>query len=394
MRGIGRWRTVINLPRRMEVQLDAIKEVCHTEKVTALLWTRIRDMIVEAVPADVSTFAIMDPVSGLVTDGYAFGAQPELSYTYISQFYLRRELYSYLDQRADRRVLSLLSETTGGYLEKDPLYRDFLRSEGFKHEVKISFVAGHYYWGGFCAIRGNDVRDFGEVELAFLRHLVKPVGEALRTAMVWQLAHARTPDDTLPDAGVILLDTSHRVLFRTDGISSILKDIAAPDHHSADGRLDKMGALLPASIHGTYGHLRAVRDHMWDCVSPSVTVRGLTRWWTITATVPEPEMPKDVAAVLIIARAHPGDTANVLLAAYDLTPREEEIVRLVRLGLSTVAIARRIYVSTYTVQDHLKSIFTKVGVRTRGELMAVIFREESPLGRSLDQEGLPPSPNS
>ena len=61
---------------------------------------------------------------------------------------------------------------------------------------------------------------------------------------------------------------------------------------------------------------------------------------------------------------------SLLLAAYGLTAREREICREVIAGYSTVDIAGRLFISSNTVQDHLKSIFAKVGVRSRGELVA------------------------
>jgi DNA-binding CsgD family transcriptional regulator len=78
----------------------------------------------------------------------------------------------------------------------------------------------------------------------------------------------------------------------------------------------------------------------------------------------------DVAAAWIDDLA-----TNARIAADEcgLTAREREVTGLVAGGLPTTAIAARLYMSSWTVQDHLKAIFAKVGVATRGELVARLF---------------------
>ena len=71
---------------------------------------------------------------------------------------------------------------------------------------------------------------------------------------------------------------------------------------------------------------------------------------------------------VVIGPARPATVLPILAAAYGLTGREQDVIRSVFAGHSTKEISTRLAISTYTVQDHLKSIFGKVGVTSRGEL--------------------------
>jgi DNA-binding NarL/FixJ family response regulator len=52
-------------------------------------------------------------------------------------------------------------------------------------------------------------------------------------------------------------------------------------------------------------------------------------------------------------------------AANALSPREEEVVRCVALGLRNAEIAKKLSITEETVKTHLNRIFRKVSVRDR-----------------------------
>ena len=76
---------------------------------------------------------------------------------------------------------------------------------------------------------------------------------------------------------------------------------------------------------------------------------------------------------VIIHPATPQDVAPVIALAYGLTERECHVAMQCLQGRVTKEIGRALSLSPYTVQDHLKSIFDKTGVRSRGELVGQIF---------------------
>jgi DNA-binding CsgD family transcriptional regulator len=78
--------------------------------------------------------------------------------------------------------------------------------------------------------------------------------------------------------------------------------------------------------------------------------------------------PEQMVVTVEPATTH--DLATLLLAAYGVTAREREVCLEVLSGNTTADIARNLFISPHTVHDHLKSLFGKVGVSSRGELMA------------------------
>jgi len=53
---------------------------------------------------------------------------------------------------------------------------------------------------------------------------------------------------------------------------------------------------------------------------------------------------------------------------YQLTPRQQEIALLSATGHSNNEIAKKLFISPYTVKDHQKEIFRIIGIDSRNEL--------------------------
>jgi DNA-binding CsgD family transcriptional regulator len=78
---------------------------------------------------------------------------------------------------------------------------------------------------------------------------------------------------------------------------------------------------------------------------------------------------------VIVQPVTPAAVAPLVTLAYGLSERESQVTRLCMQGLSTRQMAHALALSPHTVQDHLKSIFAKTGVRSRSELVGQIFLE-------------------
>jgi DNA-binding CsgD family transcriptional regulator len=105
-----------------------------------------------------------------------------------------------------------------------------------------------------------------------------------------------------------------------------------------------------------------------------VTVPGRDGWVTLHASLPGPAIDGRVAVVL--ERTGGARSATLRLETFGATPREREVATLIARGLSRAELAEALVLSPHTVEDHVKSLYEKVGVASRQELVARVFLDE------------------
>jgi DNA-binding NarL/FixJ family response regulator len=161
------------------------------------------------------------------------------------------------------------------------------------------------------------------------------------------------------------------VVLSEDGTASTMNAAAAQLLDELGGDVDRNE--IPLEVLAVAARLRRAQGNA--ARAPHLRVRTRAGRWVILHASWMGEPPSRAAAV-IIEHAAPGEVLPLLLAAYGLTEQERRVTGLVCRGLSTTAIAAHLHVTTNTVQDHLKSIFTKTGIRSRRELVATLLKQQ------------------
>ena len=228
------------------------------------------------------------------------------------------------------------------------------RPLGLDHELRVMFLVDGACWGGAGLVRAG--RDFADRETEFLAAVAPAIARATRLAV---RAEVRSSTSAVRPA-IVVLGARGEVCSATPAArdwQQRLDDIAP-------GRFQVMMQVMATGARATptTGFHARLRD-------------GHGQWAFLRAS---PLVGGDDDQIAVAIESASGDQLlGLLLTAYGLTPRERDICHEVIAGRSTADIAEQLFISANTVQDHLKSVFAKVGVRSRGELVARLRPEAS-----------------
>jgi DNA-binding CsgD family transcriptional regulator len=325
--------------------------------------------LARAVPFDADvlpnpSWVTLDPASLLATsliEGDQHGWQCEMSTQEWAQFeYASETLGNRIsDVVRHPRGIQTATELVHDHPDRADEYREVLAYIGAEHEVLVALQTGDgAHWGALYLTREPGRRDFSSEELEFLRLVAPHLAEGVRRGLL--LGEASEPEG--PDApAIVVLGPDLDPESFTPGAEHWLTDLPAPQ-----------AATMPPVVLSVAQAALSGRGED-RCREPaSARVRSEGRGWVmlhgqVLAGNGDPRV------AITVQPAGPGRIAPLLIAAYGLTEREEEVTRHVIQGRSTAEIAKALTISPYTVQDHLKNVFEKTSVRSRRELAGRVF---------------------
>lgn len=260
-----------------------------------------------------------------------------------------------------------LAASTGGLPARSAQYRKLLGRQGVADELRAVLRIGDRPWGVVSLFREKGRDPFGAEEISLVASLSGPLAGRLR-----ELARP------VPPRGAGGEQNPGLILFDPSGVPISINDEAR--HHLArlpDGPCapSPVGPPLPVWLVGTAAQARAVAaEH--DRGAARIRIRTRDGQWLVChASCTDGSGGTPGPTAVVVQPAAGSDMASIIAEAYGLSARELEITQLVARGLSTGDIAAELVISPHTVRDHVKAVFGKTRVSSRGELVARLFAE-------------------
>lgn len=346
--------------RSFELAQRHVFDACRQASTPAGLFNAVQHALQPHLPADRWCAMTLDPATSLPTGGvHEHGFSPAGGQRLLSLEFGGPEDVNKLTELArGKTAVNTLSTATRGRIESSVRYREVLAPEGLRHELRAVFRDPHGPWAAMVLLRSADREDFDANDVEFLAAINEPLTRALRRLLLLAEIHAHA-DPGAP--ALILLERANQ----TDALQ--VRHASAGARHWIDQIDDSTAGTLPYALYSLA--MNATRDG--HAVTRIRTRAG--RWLTAHA---EATTPSADEISLILQPSRPHEIAQVLTGAYGLTAREAEVARLVAAGCGNEEIARLLFVSRYTVEDHLKKCFDKLGVRSRSELVSRLFFDQ------------------
>ncbi|HEY2055275.1 MAG TPA: helix-turn-helix transcriptional regulator [Solirubrobacterales bacterium] len=334
-------------------------------------FTELSPRLRRGLDNDASCWHTLDPQTRLLTSDQSRDLVDRGIYTaetvgaagevIIRSEYLKVDPNGFAELATRRVPVGILATATRGRPERSARYREVLEPSGIPHELRAAFVLRGRVWGAVHIARREASGPFTQRDADVLAQVAPVIAEGIRGSLRFDAAR-RVSGTEAP--GLIVLDPAGEVELLTPPALPLLAILGGRDFDPDKGQ-------LPASVQALAAFVRS--ESAPGAGGNVVTAPGTESWVTLHASKPDPAGAR--VAIVIEAASGPR-AATVRLEAHGATAREREVATLIAQGLGNSEIAEVLVVSPHTVRDHVKSLFEKLEVGSRQELVARVFFDE------------------
>ncbi len=344
---------------------QSVIRLCHSGLDSRTLRVELLKHLRSTISFDYAYFSTTDPATQFATSAILVQDPPAwMMAVFLENEFLRDDFNKFSDMLKAHQTVGVLSASTGHELERSPRFREMLVPLAMGDELRAVFVSDSSCWGTLCVHRQPSRTGYTAAEADFLAQLAPHIADGLRKALL--LGHI--PTDTAPDApGVLILSDDLSVIAMTAAAEYWLSELTEKSR-------DK--AVLPLAVRSVVAALKAVERGIVTHPTPRIRLHTRSGHWLVLYASRLKDARDHGQITVIFETAQPSEIAPLIIQAYQLTKREGEVTQCILRGWSTSEIAAKLHISANTVQDHLKAIFEKVGVSSRGELAARIFTQQ------------------
>ena len=346
-----------------------IEAACSAGLDAQELLDTVADELCPAIGADGLFLAATDPETLL---GLGAGLVQGIPDTVCAPFWEYEfevpDYNKFTDLATGPQPVADLHAATGGRPQRSARWRELKRLMDADAELRAAFTANGRAWGVMHASRSGGSGGFGADAVALVEGLAPLIARGLRRALISQPACG--PLNRGP--GIATFDPDGRLLSATAEAVAWFDELV-----SIRPLPDPSGITVPGEVLIAAQEARA---RAGDPDGPARATRTRARtgsgaWLLIHASCLRCPAGTLGPTAVVIEPAKASEVAPLIVEAYGLTPREVDVTSALARGLSTNEIAASLHLSRYTVQDHLKAVYEKVGVSTRGELVARMFAD-------------------
>jgi DNA-binding CsgD family transcriptional regulator len=359
----------------LERRRDEVLRVCERPSTAEQLLADLTDRICRLVPFSGSACFGLDPATMLASSpAWIENVDPSHCSSFWAREFLVEDTNLFLSMARAGTSAAALVEATDGRPARSARFREFLRPQGYGDELRALLRADRATWGSLSLFRSEDLEPFSAAEVDFVAGLARPAAEALRARLVAQ----RCADAGGPTGpGLLVFDRSGRLVNLNDAGTAWLAEL--PGNAMGDEG-------IPSPVRVLLSHALAVAEGRAGG-TPRMRLRTARGPWAVlhASHLPGTGEGGDLLAV-VVEPAASAEIAPLIVQAYALTPREQQVISALARGLGTAEIAAELHLSTHTVRDHVKAVLAKLGASTRGELVAKLFADHYEAGLKVPEQ--------